>query len=132
MKEVVVALIILNNKILIGRRGSNVPYSGFYEFPGGKIEENETPEEALKREINEELGINCLIKDFFQKIKWENKFLLKCYFVDINKEDVSKIEKRVHDDFQWINIQNYKKYKILPADIEILKILKESFSFKFI
>jgi len=127
MKEVVAALIILNKKILIARRASNVPYSSFYEFPGGKVEENETPEEALNRELNEELGINCSIEDFFQEIKWEKKFLLKCYFVDMNEEDVSKMEKRVHDDFQWVNLKNYTQYKLLPADIEIMENLKQSF-----
>jgi 8-oxo-dGTP diphosphatase len=127
MKEVVAALIILNKKILIARRANNIQFSGFYELPGGKIEENETPEEALNRELNEELGINCLIKDFFQEIKWENKFLLKCYFVDINEKDVSKMEKRVHDDFQWVNLKNYTQYKLLPADIKIMENLKQSF-----
>jgi len=126
MKTVTAALIILNKKILIARRASNVPYSGFYEFPGGKVEENETPEEALDRELNEELGINCSIENFFTEIKWGG-FLLKSYFVNMNKEDVSKMEKRVHDDFQWVNLENYTEYKLLPADVEIMEMLKQSF-----
>lgn len=126
MKTVVAALIILNKKILIARRALNVPHSGFYEFPGGKVEKNETPEEALNRELNEELGVNCSIETFFAEIKWRN-FLLKTYFVDMNKEDVSKIEKRVHDDFQWVNLENYTEYKFLPADVEIIEMLKQSF-----
>ena len=125
MKTVTAALIILNKKILIARRASNVPYSGFYEFPGGKVEENETHEEALNRELNEELGINCSIENFFTEIKWGG-FLLKSYFVDMNEEDVSKMEKRVHDDFQWVNLENYTEYKLLPADVEIMEMLKDS------
>ena len=124
MKEVTAALIIFNKKILIARRASNVPYSGFYEFPGGKIEKNETPKEALYREIEEELGVKSEIGNFFHEIVWKEKFLLKCYFTKI--EDISKMELRVHDDFQWVNLKNYTQYKLLPADIEIMKMLKES------
>ena len=126
MKFVAAALIIFNKKILIARRAKNVPYSGFYECPGGKIETNETPKEALSREICEELGIRSEIGKFFHEIIWKNKFLLKFYFTKINEEDISKMELRVHDDFQWVNLKNYTQYKLLPADIEIMKMLKES------
>lgn len=126
MKFVTAALIIFNKKILIARRATNVPYSGFYEFPGGKIEKNETPKEALYREIEEELGVKSEIGDFFHEIVWEDKFLLKCYFTKINEKDIPKMELRVHDDFQWVNLKNYTQYKLLPADIEIMKLLKKS------
>jgi 8-oxo-dGTP diphosphatase len=127
MKSVSAALIIHNKKILIGRRAKNVPYSGLYEFPGGKIEKNETPQECLYREIKEELDIESKIGDLFTVIKWEDKFLLKSYFTHIEEKDIPKMKLRVHDDFQWVNLNNYTKFKLLPADIEIMEQLKQNF-----
>jgi 8-oxo-dGTP diphosphatase len=127
MEKVSAALIIKNKKILIARRASNVPYSGFYEFPGGKIEENETPQEALYREIQEELGIESKIGKFFKEIKIGKKFLLKCYFTHIEEKDIPNMKLRVHNDFQWVDLNNYTEYQLLPADIEIMEDLKQSF-----
>ncbi|GAB6157839.1 hypothetical protein JCM39194_10390 [Desulfotomaculum varum] len=58
MKEVTAAIIINDGKVLIAKRAENQKLAGKWEFPGGKIESGETPEECLIREINEELGIN--------------------------------------------------------------------------
>lgn len=60
MIRVVVGLIIKEQKILVAKRPFDKPYAGYWEFPGGKIEENESAEEALKRELAEELGIEVL------------------------------------------------------------------------
>ncbi|EAX47152.1 NUDIX hydrolase [Thermosinus carboxydivorans Nor1] len=68
MKEVTAAIIINDGKVLIAQRAENQKLAGKWEFPGGKIESGETPEECLIREINEELGINIEVNDFFGKV----------------------------------------------------------------
>src|SRR5690554_3429200 len=65
MIKVSAAIIKENDKILIAQRGSNKSNALKWEFPGGKIEENETPEESLIREIKEELNIDIKVVDFF-------------------------------------------------------------------
>lgn len=59
------AFIDADNRVLIQKRPDNKPYAGFWEFPGGKLEAGETPEQALVREIQEELGIVTIEKAFF-------------------------------------------------------------------
>ena len=67
MKLVTAAIIINNGKVLIAQRAEKQKLAGKWEFPGGKIEFGETPEECRKREIKEELGINIEVNDFFVK-----------------------------------------------------------------
>ena len=65
MKEVTAAIIINDGKILIAQRAEDQKLAGKWEFPGGKVEFGETPEECLKREIKEELGIKIEVDKFF-------------------------------------------------------------------
>lgn len=65
MKEVTAAIIINNRKVLIAQRAEDQKLAGKWEFPGGKVEAGETPEECLKREIKEELGIKIEVDKFF-------------------------------------------------------------------
>ena len=64
MKEVTAAIIIDNNKILIAQRGKNENLAGKWEFPGGKIEIDETPQQCLKREIREELEVDIVVGNY--------------------------------------------------------------------
>jgi len=129
MRSVGVALIFnKENQILVGRRASNVPFTGSWEFPGGKLEEGETPEEALERELMEELNVKSTVKDFFSEIIYtypSGKFKLLTYFTDI---DSSTLELRVHDKIKFVDLTDLHKYKLLPSGMLMVKELLAHFN----
>ena len=130
MRTVSVALIFNKqmNKVLIGRRAPTEPLSGFWEFPGGKLEEGETPQEALKRELVEELNVKSNIKDFFNEKIFTyptGTFKLLTYFTEI---DDSTMELRVHDKLEWVPLKKVYDFKMFPSNISILDKLCKHFN----
>jgi len=98
MKDVTAAIIFNEGKVLIARRAPGEKHAGGWEFPGGKIELGETPEECLKRELLEEFGIETSINDFIAESIYEynmGSIKLLAYLVDIINGD---IRLTVHDD----------------------------------
>ena len=110
-------VIVKNNKILIGLRAEGDSGAGMWEFPGGKIELNESSEGAVKRELKEELNIEVIVH---QKVmKYLHKFKNTCFeisFFEINKF-VGSIQKNVHDDLQWVELASLKKYRFISGDL---------------
>ena len=110
-------VVIKNNKILIGLRAEGDSGAGMWEFPGGKIELNESSGSAVKRELREELDIEATVN---QKImKYSHRFKNTIYeisFFEINKFTGS-IKKNVHDDLQWIELESLKKYRFISGDL---------------
>jgi mutator protein MutT len=113
-------VIVKNNKILIGLRAEGDSGAGMWEFPGGKIELNESSEDAIKRELREELDIEATVN---QKImKYSHRFKNTIYeisFFEINKFTGS-IKKNVHDDLQWIELASLKKYRFISGDLLLI------------
>lgn len=127
MKDVTAAIIFNRGKVLIARRAPGEKFAGGWEFPGGKIEHGETPEECLKRELFEEFGIDTLVNNFVIESIYEynmGSIRLLAYLVDIIKGD---IKLTVHDVFHWVNLENILDYNLLPADIPIAVHIKEAF-----
>ena len=99
----VVADILKNkdNKILIAERGYG-EFKGMYEFPGGKIEPGENPEDALKRELLEEMNANIEVESFFYHVHYEYpNFILEmdCYLCHLLDDHITLLE---HSDCKWI------------------------------
>ena len=122
MKEIQVtgALIKKNDKYLIGRRGPNEKSPGLWEFPGGKIEEGETPIECIKRELKEELNINAEIGDLVTKYNYDYpnvSYLL--YFFKI-KSYVGEFKIIVHDKLEWVSLNDFHKYDFLRGDTPLI------------
>lgn len=120
--NVVAAIIVKDNKIFATQRGYG-DFKGGWEFPGGKIEENETPEEALKREILEELNVHINVDKYFYTVEFDYpKFhlLMQCYICSLLDENIELIE---HSAAKWLTINELETVDWLPADVEITKKL---------
>ena len=115
--EVVAALICRKPAFLICRRPAHKARAGLYEFPGGKIESGETPQQALQRECHEELGIETLIGDAVADVTHAYPDLtihLTLYCVTIPQGEPQPLE---HDDLQWITTAQLEDYSFCPADV---------------
>lgn len=127
MKDVTAAVIRRNDRILIARRAPGEKMAGGWEFPGGKLEEGETPEQCLKRELLEEFGVAADVKGFFCESIYEYPqgcIRLLAYFADIIEGEISL---SVHDAYKWVHADELLDYGLLPADIPIARKLAESF-----
>ncbi|HNU79873.1 MAG TPA: 8-oxo-dGTP diphosphatase MutT [Bacillota bacterium] len=123
MYIVTAAAIIRDGKVLIAQRqqGSHMEYK--WEFPGGKLEPDETPEECIIREIKEEMDIDIEVDDIYKvvKFKYEEKdILLLCYLCRIIKGDLKAIE---CNDFRWVTKDELPGFDFVPADLPIVEKL---------
>lgn len=122
MIEVVCGALIQQGKVLIARRnyGSS---KGMYEFPGGKVEKNETKEEALIREMKEELDIDIHTIQYLSESEdqQEYPFHLTCFLCFSNQ--VPKMI--VHDDFIWTTPDHIYDHHFFKSDIGLVKALKK-------
>lgn len=129
MKQVNVAagIIISEGQVLATMRDTG-DFSGLWEFPGGKIEYGETPEETLHREIYEELAIDVEIVELFHILDYdypEFHLHMHCYICrPVSKEMILS----VHREYRWLDRDSLKSVQWLPADIEILEPLKDYLS----
>lgn len=127
MKEikVVAAIIQKENKILATKRGYG-EFINMWEFPGGKIELGETKEQALVREIKEELNIEISVDKFALDIEYQypNFYLfMSCFMCSIKDGSIELLE---HNDGKWITKEELNTLNWLPADIDAVNYLKEN------
>lgn len=126
--KVVAGVILDNDKVLITRRAPKENFAGGWEFPGGKIEVNETPQECLVRELKEELSIEVSIGKFCTEVTHDYGDMqvnLIAYYCTIIG---GKIQVSVHDKYKWVEIKDLLKYALLPADVPIAKKVMEKFA----
>lgn len=127
MKEikVVAAIIQKENKILATKRGYG-EFINMWEFPGGKIKSGETKEQALVREIKEELNIEISVDKFAIDIEYQypNFYLfMSCFMCSIKEGSIELLE---HNDGKWITKEELNTLNWLPADIDAVNYLKEN------
>jgi 8-oxo-dGTP diphosphatase len=124
MKRVVAAVILQDGKILVCQRTRHQTMPMKWEFPGGKIEEGEQPRDALRRELDEELGIDATIGDEIARIRHEYKggssVELRFYLV---QEYRGEIENRIFRDLQWTEPKDLPSFDFLEADMTLVNDL---------
>lgn len=120
--EVVAAIIYFGNKILcVQRPKSKLPYiSEKFEFPGGKIEDGESKQDALKRELFEELDISPTIKSLFLKVVHQYpdfELTMHSYICEVDTDELTLKE---HVAKKWLTLQDINKLDWAAADISIV------------
>lgn len=120
--EVVAAVILKAGEYFATQRGYG-EFEGLWEFPGGKIEPGENCYEALKREIQEELGVNIAVDEFLCTTDYDYPsfhLTMHCYLCSIES---GSIELREHKSARWLTVEMLNSVEWLPADRAVVEKL---------
>ena len=124
MIDVVAAVLIEKDKILIARKKPEKSLGGYWEFPGGKIEKGEEPPESLVRELKEEMDIDIAVKSYITDSIYDYgniQVRLIGYTAEILSGEIKLVD---HDEYEWVTLEEVAKYKLAPADIPLVEKLK--------
>ena len=122
--EVVAAVIVRGGRIFATQRGYG-DFKDFWEFPGGKIEAGESREDALKREIKEELDAEISVDSFLQTVEYDYpKFhlILHCFLCSLKTKKVHLLE---HESSKWLSADELDSVNWLPADNSVIQQVKQ-------
>lgn len=123
--EVVAALTIMEDSVLVAQRQKG-EFAGMWEFPGGKIESGESHEQALQREILEELNLPVSVDQFFMTIKYQYPsfhLTMHCYLCTALQPNFENLE---HSEVRFIQFKDLPNMNWIPADVEVVeKLLKK-------
>ena len=122
--KVVAAVIRKGNTVFATQRGYG-DYKDWWEFPGGKIEVGESPEEALVREIKEELNTDISIDSFITTVEYdypEFHLNMECFWCSITKGHLTLLE---HEAAKWLPLDSLRQVDWLPADLSVIDIIEK-------
>jgi 8-oxo-dGTP diphosphatase len=124
MKRVVAGIIVQDDTLLVCQRTRHQTMPLKWEFPGGKIEEGEQPRDALRRELEEELGILATIGDEVARIQHEypNGGIVELRFYVV-REYRGELENRIFREIRWAKPEELPKFDFLEADLTLVKDL---------
>ena len=124
---VAVALVDPDGRVLLAQRPEGKSMAGLWEFPGGKVEPGERPEEALIRELHEELGIetwqSCLSPLTFASHTYDDFHLLMPLYVCRKWQGVP--QSREGQALKWVAARNLRDYPMPPADVPLIPVLRD-------
>lgn len=124
MVKVIAGIIEREGRILIAQKATEGPFKDKWEFPGGKIKDNETPEECLKRELFEELGIETEVGEFVCSSRYEYSHMsieLCAYKVTCSSGEITLND---HKAAKWVLPSELDRYDFPEADLPIIKKLQ--------
>lgn len=123
--EVVAAIIVKQNRVLATQRGYG-EFEGWWEFPGGKVEKGETPEQALVREIHEELNTTIEVGSYLCTAEYDYPTFhlsMKCYLCTFAEDSFELVE---HRSARWLAADSLNDVKWLPADTQVIEAIQKS------
>lgn len=123
VKQVVAALLFREDRVLIAKRAADDPLAGFWEFPGGKIEDGESPQESLAREMLEEFQITVSVGDFFADSKHDYGRGVLQILAYWTQWTAGALTPQVHAEIAWALPEELEHFALLPADVPIAKKL---------
>ena len=118
------AAIIRKNAAIFATQRGYGDFKGGWEFPGGKIEAGETPEEALRREIREELKVNVGIDEYLMTVEYDYPqfhLSMDCFLCHLESGEITLTE---HEAARWLKAEELDEVDWLPADVEVVERLK--------
>jgi 8-oxo-dGTP diphosphatase len=123
--KVTAAILVKDNKIIIAKRGPDDQLANKWEFPGGKIEINETPEQCLKREMKEEFDIHVSVGEYLGSSIYHYDHMsieLLAYRAYWEKGEINLKD---HDEFRWISLEQLAEFDFAPADRVFIEKLEK-------
>jgi 8-oxo-dGTP diphosphatase len=124
LRFVAAALIVRGGEVLICQRRPGQPMALLWEFPGGKIEAGESPEQALARELEEELGIRAVIGPRVTRIRhnYRHGGAVDLQFFAVH-EFAAELDNRIFQQMRWVKLEDLPSYDFLAADRELIRDL---------
>lgn len=119
--KVVCGIIWKDDKVFIARRKPEKFHGGLWEFPGGKVEANETEKESLIRELEEEMGMKVTVEKVFKTVFYRYELFTLELISFICQFQEANFLLTDHDKFEWTNIHDIEHWNLAPADREIAK-----------
>ena len=123
--EVVAAIVVRNDEVLATQRGYG-EFEGWWEFPGGKVEEGELPEQALAREIHEELNADIEVGNYLCTAEYDYPTFhlnMRCYLCRLADENFELLE---HHAARWLDVESLDDVKWLPADLQVVAAIRDA------
>ena len=124
--SVVAAIIRKGNEVFATQRGYG-NYKDWWEFPGGKVEAGETPEQALAREIREELAADIAVGEYLTTVEYdypEFHLSMACYWCSIKEGHLTLLE---HEAARWLPLDDLRQVNWLPADVLVVEEIERYF-----
>ena len=123
--QVVAALICRDGEVFATQRGYG-DYKDWWEFPGGKVEQGESPEQALAREIREELAADISVGEYLTTVEYDYPqfhLSMACYWCSLRGGHLTLLE---HEAARWLPLEHLRQVNWLPADILVIEAIERS------